>query len=281
VLGCIGATLAFRDYVEKSPAFCRTCHEIAPEIELWSEGHHRELRCQQCHHSDLEDGLRVLTLYVASKEGEPNPASEKTSHAPIELKSCAGCHASHDDRWPSIANSAGHRLHLEQKAIDCTECHGREMHFDRPARSTCQGCHPGHDAGGVHDPSHCLACHDFLGSGETIRPTRESCLACHRRQDRPVVVKADAPMQFNCAACHRPHLPEAATLPCSECHRKQDLVGLHTLATHQDCAGCHQPHNWQATRQACRACHEGMESHHPEERCVHCHTFSKGAGSIH
>lgn len=278
LLGCVGATLAFRNYVENSPGFCRTCHEIAPEIEVWAKAQHRELRCQQCHHGTLEDGLRVLTLYVSTGD----PEGERQSHAPIQLESCAGCHASHDDRWPSIANSAGHQRHLDKDEIACTDCHGQEMHFDRPARATCQSCHPGHDTGvGVHDASHCVACHDFLGEGETIRPTRASCLACHERRDRPIVVKPDAPMQFICAACHRPHATgKNAMVPCTECHRSQDLVGLHTLDAHDECGNCHEPHNWSATRKACRACHDGMESHHPEERCVHCHTFSKGAGSI-
>lgn len=268
ILALTGAFVSFKHYVEHSPRFCQTCHDVAPEIAVWMESEHRQVRCQQCHHSELEDGLRILEVYVAGGNTEPR-------HAPVDVHSCAKCHASHDPRWPAIANSAGHRIHTEKAHLPCTACHGKQMHFDRPARQTCETCHVGVTTGASHAANHCLACHNFLTTEDTIRPQRSDCLRCHRNQDRPVVIDPTAPMQFSCAACHRPH-DTNKLIACTDCHHPDDLAGLHSLHAqrgHVKCPSCHQPHNWVSRRAECYACHPETRSHHPEKSCTGCHRF--------
>lgn len=262
------AFVSFRSFVETSPRFCATCHVVAPEIAMWTESEHRAVRCQQCHHQSLEDGLRILKVYLAG-------GALAGRHAPVDLASCAACHATHDTRWPSIANSVGHRVHTEKAKLECTSCHGRQMHFNRPPRSTCLTCHEGKSAGTAHEEAHCLACHNFLSTGDELKPTRAECLGCHERQERPVVVSSSAPMQFSCYACHRPH-QGGGLVTCSDCHKPRDLAGLHAAKGHEDCATCHQPHDWRSTKAQCFACHKDKASHHPEKSCSECHGFEAG-----
>ena len=267
----VAGFVSFRRYVEESPRFCQTCHNVAPEIALWMESEHRQVRCQQCHHQTLEDGLRILQVFVGG--GMP-----EQSHAPVEVTSCATCHASHDERWPSIANSSGHVVHVQKEKLPCTACHGAQMHFDRPARETCLGCHKDMTVGSAHEKRHCLACHNFLSTEAVVRPQRQDCLRCHRNQAKPVVVSPTAPMQFACSACHRPH-SEKGVVDCNDCHKQRELGGLHDLAGHQKCSDCHEQHEWTSTKPQCFVCHEGMYSHHPEQACRKCHVFETPLGS--
>ncbi len=270
VLATAVAFVGFRGYVETSPRFCQTCHVIAAEVAIWTESEHRNVRCQQCHHQRLEDGLRILMAYVSGE-------AAVTGHGKVNVGSCAGCHSSHDERWPSIADSVGHRVHGKAGLV-CTACHGQQMHFYRPARATCLTCHKDKSAGSAHEEAHCLACHNFLSTDEVILPSRRDCLRCHEALERPIVVAQAAPMQFVCYACHRPHAG-TGVIACAECHKNRELVGLHRKPGHATCDSCHRQHDWVATRRACFACHANLESHHPEQPCWSCHSFEAGLGT--
>ena len=97
-LGAVVAFVSFKQYVEQSPRFCHTCHEIAPEVTVWMESERRDVRCQQCHHQTLQDGMHILQVYLAGRMPD-------RKHAEVDVKSCGRCHATHDERWPSIADS--------------------------------------------------------------------------------------------------------------------------------------------------------------------------------
>lgn len=269
-IAAVGGLVSFRRYVETSPRFCQTCHVIAAEVAIWTESEHRNVRCQQCHHERLEDGLRILLAYVSGE-------TPVTEHGKVNVASCSGCHATHDERWPNIARSIGHRVHGRADLV-CTACHGQQMHFYRPARATCLKCHADKSAGSAHEEAHCLACHNFLSTEEVILPSRRDCLRCHEALEQPIVVAPTAPMQFACYACHRPHVGDGV-IACDECHKSAELAGLHRIAGHAKCAACHRQHDWVATRRDCDACHHNLASHHPEQRCWSCHSFEAGLGT--
>jgi hypothetical protein len=149
------------------------------------------------------------------------------------------------------------------------------MHFSQPARETCAECHASKSAGAVHESAHCLACHNFLSTEEVILPTRADCLRCHETLGRPVRVSPTAPMQFSCATCHRPHRNTRA-VPCSDCHERRDLRGLHNRKGHEDCDSCHKRHDWVATRESCLECHQMPKTHYPGRACGSCHSFKAG-----
>jgi len=148
------------------------------------------------------------------------------------------------------------------------------MHFRQPARESCRRCHADQSVGSAHEEAHCLACHDFLSTLPIIKPRRRDCLRCHQRNARPIVLSPTAPMQFTCSGCHHPHRPDEP-VACAQCHKPDDLAGLHNEPAHQPCSSCHAAHDWKSTRRHCLQCHSERYAHHPEadKRCSDCHGF--------
>ncbi len=268
-LAILGSYLGVRRYTNENPRFCESCHEMAPEVGMWLESEHRDINCQACHHATVEEGLEILWVYLLGEMPD-------IRHAEVSVQSCAGCHASHDRRWSEVANSAGHRAHQTAEGLNCTDCHGGQMHFGQPAREICVSCHEGKDAGAAHEPSHCLACHNYLSTEENLLPRPRDCMRCHAKQDLPIRMPATAPMHFVCSGCHEPHA-DGRIAPCEDCHRSVELCGLHDHSDHQVCGDCHEPHDWSSKRRHCFECHTDLHSHHPERKCVDCHGFEEEA----
>jgi hypothetical protein len=263
-------------YVDSDPGLCAHCHRASPEFALWSQGSHRGVACQRCHHATAEDGLAMLRAFLSGK----SPDGTKP-HARVEVGACASCHLSHDPQWPQIEGSRGHRIHVDAKKIACVACHANAMHGFQPVVATCKGCHGEHAvrAAGMQE-LHCFACHNFLSSDAGLRPTRRDCLRCHRAEGvLPARFADDAPMQFECGSCHKPHAKSAAEerVACDSCHRQIERAGLHALAEHRDCSRCHAAHVWRTAKKGCERCHGAAASHARTRACVACHSFA-GAG---
>ncbi len=271
----VTGVIRLKDYVDNDPRLCAQCHRASPEFALWNKGSHRSVACQRCHHSTPEQGLAMLRAFLAGK----SPVGSK-SHAAVEVGSCAACHLSHDPHWPQVGGSRGHRIHVEQQKIACVTCHAAGVHGFEPVSESCRGCHGQHAVG---EPGmqklHCFACHDFLSTGPGLRPTRRDCLRCHQAEGvLPGRFPDDAPMQFPCGACHKPHArsAEEKRLACAVCHRQTQRAGLHALAGHRTCKTCHQAHVWRAAQADCLRCHAGATSHAKEMSCWSCHGFRGG-----
>jgi hypothetical protein len=264
-------------YVDTDPGLCAQCHRASPEFALWKNGSHQGVACQRCHHATPREGLAMLGAFLAGK-----PPGGKKPHAEVQVGACAACHLSHDPRWKQIEGSRGHRVHLAAK-IECVRCHANAMHGFEPPTAACKECHGEHAvrAAGMA-PLHCFACHDFLSTDAGLRPTRRDCLRCHRAQGvHPARFSDDAPMQFACGECHRPHARTLAEerRDCTECHPGARNAGLHAARGHQEaCARCHAAHTWRAERAGCLACHGGAREHASGKSCRACHSFA-GAGT--
>ena len=267
VIAIMTSYVGVRRYTQENPQFCQSCHEVAPEVAVWLESEHRDIHCQACHHPTMDEGLEILWVYTMGKMPD-------IQHAEVSVASCEACHASHDIRWPEVVNSTGHRTHIAKAGLSCTECHGQHMDFGQPAREVCVSCHEGKDAGKAHEPSHCLACHNYLSTGEDeLLPSLEDCMRCHEEQDRPILLPPTAPMNFVCSGCHEPH-SDGRIAPCEDCHRESETFGLHEHPDHQLCGDCHEPHGWVSKNSHCLDCHETYYSgHYPERKCKNCHSF--------
>ena len=270
-------------YVDTDPALCAHCHRASPEFAVWTRGSHRSVACQRCHHSTPEEGLAMLRAFLSGR----NPDGAKP-HARVEVGACAACHLSHDAQWKQIAGSRGHRLHVQEKGIACLTCHAAGVHGFQPVVTSCTGCHGAHAvrAGGMAR-LHCFVCHNFLTSEPGLRPTRRDCLRCHRAEGvLPARFSDDAPMQFDCGACHKPHArtPAEERVDCAGCHRQMERAGLHALPGHAACSGCHAAHGWRTEEKGCLRCHAASPEHAARRAgdekgraCVACHAFA-GAG---
>jgi hypothetical protein len=259
-------------FVDSDPRLCAQCHRASPEFSLWSNGSHKSVACQRCHHSTPEQGLTMLRAFVAGR----SPSGSKT-HAPVEIGSCASCHLSHDGNWPQVGNSRGHRIHFEEKGIACVTCHAEGMHGFHPLTDACRKCHGTHTvrAQGMAK-LHCFVCHDFLSPDPGLLPTRRDCLRCHRSEGvHPARFAEGAPMQFDCGTCHKPHAatPGESIAACTHCHVVAETAGLHVRHARQGCTTCHLPHLWTAGKPECLRCHAGADKHAEAKRCTACHPF--------
>jgi hypothetical protein len=264
--------LRFKRFVDEDPRLCATCHRASPEFALWTNGSHRQVSCQRCHHATPAQGVAMLRAFLAGK----TPAGK---HAQVEVGACASCHFSHDPQWPQVGGSRGHKLHYEEKRIACVRCHSESMHGFEPLVSKCQECHPGHAVGvkGM-EALHCFACHDFLSDEPGLRPTRRDCMRCHTAQGiHAPVAEHGAAMEISCASCHKPHAKAGETLVgCARCHMPADVAkgGLHAARGHARCVDCHPPHTWKASPDGCARCHAGAAGHARGRACTECHSFA-------
>jgi LSD1 subclass zinc finger protein len=276
VAGAGFGVVRLRRYVDEDPRLCASCHRTSPEFALWTKGSHRSVACQRCHHATPEQGLAMLRAFLAGK----SPDGEKP-HAPVEVGACARCHLSHDPQWPQIEGSRGHKVHIGAAKIECTTCHASAVHGFEPVVASCKRCHGDHAVRGgvVMRQLHCFACHNFLSADAGLSPTRRDCLRCHRAEGvLPARFADDAPMQFDCGSCHKPHAPPGEErVACAKCHEGVARAGLHANAGHRACGQCHAAHVWRAEEKGCASCHAGAAAHARARRCGECHAFG-GAG---
>src|SRR5690242_17474915 len=97
--------LRVKRFVGEAPRLRATCHRASPEFARWLGGSHKDVAWQRCHHSTPEQGVAMLGAFLAGKK-------PRGKHAEVEVGACAGCHLSHDRRWPQIGGSRGHTVHV-------------------------------------------------------------------------------------------------------------------------------------------------------------------------
>jgi hypothetical protein len=271
VAGVVLGVTRLKRYVNEDPRFCASCHKTSPEFALWTTGQHGNVACQKCHHSTPDESVAMLRAFLAGTR--PGAGG---SHAPPEIGACASCHLTHDKAWVTVGASRGHRVHAIEQKISCIKCHGGGVHRFEPASSSCKECHGEHavQVAGMQK-LHCFACHDFLSVEGTLRPTRRDCLRCHRAEGiHPARFPEDAPMQFACASCHRPHAPpQAERVGCETCHKALTSAGLHRLQAHRECGQCHKPHVWKSESADCLRCHRDAAVHDAHLTCSSCHSW--------
>jgi hypothetical protein len=269
-LAAVGGALRLKRFVDEDPRLCATCHQASPEFALWMGGSHRSVACQKCHHARPDEGVAMLAAFIAGKK--------PSAHAPVQIGACAECHFSHDPRWPQVGGSRGHRIHYTERKIACVRCHAASMHGFEPIAAKCAECHPNHSVGLAGMQSlHCFACHDFLTSDASLRPTRRDCMRCHTAQGiRAPLSDHGAAMLISCASCHKPHAPPGQTLlGCTRCHAPEAIAkgGLHAAKGHARCLDCHPAHTWRADANACGTCHAAAKEHARGQACAECHSF--------
>ena len=103
---------------------------------------HNKLQCHDCHQQSLYASMRQLVLWVAEKPQAIPP------HAKVPNNVCGNCHIrgpGQDSVWKEISATAGHRVHFTSdsavlKNLQCTKCHGLEVHHFVPVDSSCGQC---------------------------------------------------------------------------------------------------------------------------------------------
>jgi nitrate/TMAO reductase-like tetraheme cytochrome c subunit len=279
------------DYVQHDNDFCMSCHLMAEPYELFAQSAHRGLGCKACHQPTLMARSQMALTQVIE-----NP-EEISAHAEVPNARCTECHVDGDpEKWRVIANSAGHKAHLESDdpaldGLSCVECHSTSVHEFAPIDRTCgqSQCHADTEIqlGGMSDLTiHCAACHSFVapvatdtdviggertGIDMAILPDQGECLSCHVMRTLVELPDPD-PHRGVCAACHNPHVqsdPSEAGQSCarSGCHTDADeLTAFHRgmqPGVLEDCMYCHQAHDFSVDGARCLDCHEGINEDRP------------------
>lgn len=268
------------DYVQHDNDFCVSCHLMVEPFERFKQSAHRELGCKTCHRPNIVERTKMALTQVLE-----TPDSI-THHATVPRETCAECHVNgNPDKWKQIANSVGHRVHLEStnpnlKNVECLDCHGAGIHEFAPVDQTCgqAGCHENVRVrlGKMSDLAiHCTSCHDFTkpvsaelrgkNLKDEITPRGNDCFSCHAMRERATAgFPEDQAHNAVCGSCHNPHdqsTPAEAVRTCTAggCHARVDTVSaMHRglgAGVMQNCTACHKAHTWKVSADACTSCH--------------------------
>jgi nitrate/TMAO reductase-like tetraheme cytochrome c subunit len=281
----VGSMLMYRtyDYVQHDNEFCLSCHLMREPFERFAQSAHRGLGCKACHRPNIIQRSQMGLAQVIEA-----PDSIRV-HAHVPNRICAECHIEGDpETWRRIANTAGHRIHLESSAAEldglmCVECHSSSVHQFAPVDATCgqAGCHENTEIqlGRMADLTiHCAACHDFAqpvaaaAAPDTIavalRPQADECLSCHTMRTMMADLPEDEPHGAECGACHNPHeqrTPQQAVESCSAsgCHTRPDtLTSYHrglAPGVLEGCTTCHEAHDFRVHDPGnCLSCHSDI-----------------------
>jgi len=269
------------DFIEHDNDFCMSCHLMQEPFELFAESAHRGLGCKACHKPTFAARSQMALTQILEAP------DSLASHAEVPNEKCADCHIEGDpERWESIRNSAGHRIHFESEdpsldGLQCVECHSTGLHEFASVDRTCaqSGCHTESriQLGGMSDLTiHCAACHGFSTPVEpseprenlaaAIIPDEGACLSCHVMRTL-VDMPPDEPHERACGLCHNPHeqtTPEQAVESCAtgSCHTDAvEISPMHRgldAGVIEECTSCHQAHDWSLEAENCVACHQDM-----------------------
>ena len=283
----------FYDFTQNNPKFCVGCHLMQPAYDAWAASEHKTLNCHDCHHLTIPEQNQLLISFVLHR---PTKVPDRhKGQVIVSQKYCNTCHT--EGKATRINKSLFHAKHVYMEQIECTECHGdvkpdkSGLHKFLPTEKFCLKCHKGKEVHGVGMGGlACINCH--TDRTKDIRPGRKKCLFCHSsdenirkeliedgtmdvryfQPDQSTIRKAikirysdNAPMQFYCYECHKPHTP-GKTKPknedCLKCHTGVPKIGKHKIHLNMDmqCRDCHKPHLWRVTEESakkdCVSCHE-------------------------
>ncbi|MFQ5536314.1 MAG: hypothetical protein ACE5GJ_02565 [Gemmatimonadota bacterium] len=275
-----GGYYAYRtyDYIQHDNDFCMSCHLMQEPFERFSRSAHRGLSCKACHQPDIITRSKMALTQVIE-----NP-EELGTHAEVPNRVCAECHIKGDPKkWEVVAQTAGHRVHLESddpdlQGLQCVECHSVGIHEFAAADQTCSqsGCHEDSEirlAGMADLTVHCAACHGFSVPTDTLapvdsalkvlRPNQSECLSCHTMRSMVQLPDPD-PHAGACGACHNAHTqerPQDAVESCTNagCHAQPDTLSPFHRGMEpgvlEDCSNCHNAHDFHVEDTNCLACH--------------------------
>jgi len=277
------------------PVFCRSCHEMTPYHDAWSQGPHNEVSCIECH-VDSGDVARLAHKFVALKEvvahvkGDtlfpretpPEVPDQRclTCHAKVTVEqarfdhalhakrgACAKCHAAvgHDVTVAALKEAGIYSgLVPATASVDASTLavvNGGQANLTGHVTVTCSRCH-------IMANTTCAACH------KPKHKPRGACATCHA--PGPKFVFVHPKNRPDCETCHK--LPaKHTTLPgkCSDCHKKTGVAwSFQHPSKSATCTNCHKrPAKHKAG--ACTSCHRVGTSwafkHPSSSNCSSCH----------
>jgi nitrate/TMAO reductase-like tetraheme cytochrome c subunit len=257
------------DYTQNNPQFCLTCHLMNTAYDAWSASAMHNVTCHDCHETNMIESLGHVTDVLFH-----NPTNV-TKMTVIDNSLCESCHDTNDPQWLQIADTAGHKVHIfgNITGINCTDCHGLNLHVFEPPENACLQCHDVNlTNANTLMGTHCISCHDFIAVNDTsgLIPGRDDCITCHPQEALMGPSIPDGGHNDTaCTDCHNPHL-DTIFPDCSSCH--QPTGTIHDVHSGNDCTTCHTPHSDETLSDNCLSCHTDKTDHNAGISCETCHS---------
>ena len=256
---------------------CAECHkEVGQDIKSRAGFHGRQKpqACRSCHTDHKGRDVQIAPLDKKSFDHKQTDWVLQGAHAPLD---CAKCHTG-GKRWAEAPQecNACHRkddVHKGSLGAKCADCHTEnrwtEAKFDHDTTKfvlkgkhvdvKCRDCHragqPYADA-----PETCVGCHraDDRDKGHKGR-YGDKCESCHDAKSwRGISFNHDTETRYllrgkhravKCDNCHTGTQPNALYRDklgndCLACHKKDDK---HKGSLGAECQACHQESNWKET----------------------------------
>jgi hypothetical protein len=304
VVGAAAAGMKSYDFMMNDKRMCNGCHVFVPSGQIVErpdtgdytlvnklEGKHDTLNCHDCHAFNARKEAVKMVLWMSGVRDSTIP-----KHGTVPRDVCEKCHkqGAAKETWQAIAQTAGHRTHLESDSsalkdkVECLTCHARSAHRFAPADSTCSqnGCHLTRDvnirlgAMARQTGLHCMVCHRFTrvvpglatfdSAKGALRPGSKQCFSCHAMRERLADFNPERdPHGGTCGMCHNPHenvKPKDALKSCTTagCHADVKKVDFHQGAAHRRvatrCEVCHTPHAARVDASDCVGCHQSAKA---------------------
>ncbi len=238
------------------PVFCRSCHEMTPYHDAWSQGPHKEVSCIECH-VDSGEIARLAHKFVALKEVVAHVQGDtqfpRETPPAVPDKRCLSCHAKVEVEQARF----DHALHADRGS--CATCHAAVGHDVTVAALQAARIYSGRVPATPSVDASTLAVVDG-GQANLSGHVKVTCSRCH--------IMANTP----CSACHKPkHEPRGA---CATCHAPGAKFVFAHPKNRTDCETCHKrPAKHSAG--ACTTCHAVGTSwafkHPSSSKCSSCH----------
>jgi nitrate/TMAO reductase-like tetraheme cytochrome c subunit len=238
------------------PAFCRTCHEMTPYHDAWSQGPHKEVSCIECH-VDAGEVARLGHKFVALKEVVAHVRGDKlfprATPATVPDKRCLTCHAKVTVEQARF----DHALHASKGP--CAKCHATVGHKVEVSALKDAGIYSGLMQATQSVDASTVAVVDG-GKADLAGHKTVVCSRCHLMSKTP------------CSACHKPkHKPRGT---CTTCHAPgKTFVFIHPK-NRPDCLTCHQ-RPAKHSNGSCVNCHavgpKWVFKHPSASNCSSCH----------
>lgn len=277
------------NYFNTNPDACVLCHVHDYAQDSWAQSEHAAVICKDCHYSSKKDQVAQLYRFVFLGHKTVEPRHGKVI---VPKKFCMECHWETNKKYPHaplVNNSRYHIRHAEAAGLECTDCHGFVVHKFPADEKICFKCHVGKEVHGTGmEKLACLNCH--TDRTHDLKPGPKKCLFCHGdesikeeliadgtldvrhfqpseetiKKAQKINQPADAPMQFYCYECHKPHHKARPDWnDCIKCHSSVMESGMHILHIKDigmSCKDCHKPHVWiikeEQAKRDCVKCHE-------------------------
>ena len=280
------------------PATCKSCHadNVFKGAPLTCAGCHRKddkqhrgrlgEKCEACHNAaDWKDT-------AAFRHDRDTRFALRGKHAPAKCESChtvtpglaktpttcIGCHQKDDKHNATLGTVCGDchternwretrydhdlsvfRLRGKHKDVECKDCHRDPKSFKGTAQ-TCIACHRKDDKHKSRYGDRCDGCH-------TDKSWRDIVFRHERDTKYPLLGKHAA---TRCDSCHVGHVyQDKLKTDCHSCHRKDDK---HREQLGRQCEQCHETADW---KQSVRFDHNKsrfqLVGRHARVECRECH----------